>query len=386
MPLTPRERVLTALNHEEPDRVPILLGTSNATTLQMEPYRRLKARLGIQAEDRYLYDWLELGSARLDEETLARLGSDGRGVWDRFPQAVYTRNIDRPPGSPYIDDWGVGVVEISPGVWFPGIHPLAEAQKADELERYPWPDMQDPERVAGVRQQAQRLRQENNYAVVGVPWLLFPLERAIALQGMEAFLSNLALNPDFAQALLQKTAALCKTLMGRFLGAAGGYLDIIKIGDDLGTQNSLLISPKMYRQILKPVHADYIAFIKERTSAKVFFHTDGDVFGLLDDFVEIGIDILNPIQTAAGRMADLGGLKQRYGKRLVFCGAIDTQRLLPYASPAEVREEVRRVIRLLGPGGGYLLSSVHTIMPEVPVDNILALVSAASEYGRYPLQ
>jgi uroporphyrinogen decarboxylase len=385
MPLTSRERVLTALNHEEPDRVPILLGTSNTTTLKMEPYRRLKARLGIQADDCYLYDWPELGSARLDEETLKRLGSDGRGVWDRFPQAVYTRNTDRPPGSPYIDDWGAGVVESSPGVWFPGIHPLAGAQTAAELERYPWPDMEDPERVNRVRQQAQRLRQENTYAVIGAPWLLFPLERAFALQGMEVFLSNLAINPDFAQALLQKTAALCKTLMGRFLEAAGEYLDIIKIGDDLGTQNSLLISPRMYRQILKPVHADYIAFIKERTSAKVFFHTDGDVFGLLDDFVEIGVDILNPLQTAAGRMADLGGLKQRYGKRLVFCGAIDTQRLLPYASPAEVRAEVMRVIRLLGPGGGYLLSSVHTIMPEVPVDNILALVSAAGERGRYPL-
>jgi len=142
-----------------------------------------------------------------------------------------------------------------------------------------------------------------------------------------------------------------------------------------------MISPRMYRRILKPIHADYIAFIKERTKAKVFFHTDGDVFDLIDDFVEIGIDILNPIQTAAGKMADLAGLKQRYGKNLVLCGAVDTQRVLPYGTPETVRQEVRRVLEILAPGGGYMLASVHTIMDEVPPENILAMVDAAAEFG-----
>ena len=128
---------------------------------------------------------------------------------------------------------------------------------------------------------------------------------------------------------------LCKTLMGHFLDALGDNLDIIKIGDDLGTQEKLMISPRMYRKILKPIHAEFIAFIKERTKAKVFFHTDGDVFDLIDDFIEMGIDILNPIQTSAGKMSNLEGLKENFGK-MVLCGAVDTQHILPHGTPAEV--------------------------------------------------
>jgi uroporphyrinogen decarboxylase len=141
----------------------------------------------------------------------------------------------------------------------------------------------------------------------------------------------------------------------------------------------------MYRQILKPIDADYIGSIRERTSAKIFFHTDGDVFPLIDDLVEIGVDILNPIQTSAGKMSDLIALKERWGDRLSFCGAIDTHRILPSGSPEEVRAEVRRVIDMLGPGGGYLVSSVHTVMDDVPAENILAMTDEVKEHGRYPL-
>ena len=174
--------------------------------------------------------------------------------------------------------------------------------------------------------------------------------------------------------------------MGHFLNELGDYVDIIKIGDDLGMQTGLLISPRMYRQVLKPIHADYIAFIKERTKAKVFFHTDGDVSDLVEDFIEIGVDILNPIQTSAGKMADLETLKKSYGGRICFCGAIDTYRILPYGTPEQVRQEVRRVIKILGPGGGYLLAAVHTILDEVPAENILAMVDAVEEFGYYPLK
>lgn len=146
-----------------------------------------------------------------------------------------------------------------------------------------------------------------------------------------------------------------------------------------------MISPEMYRKILKPLHADFIQFIKARTKAKVFFHTDGDVFPLIHDFIEIGVDILNPIQTSAGRMSDLEGLKRRYGKNIVFCGGIDTHRILPHGTPEQVREEVRRVIQILGPGGGYMVASVHTVMDDVPPENVLAMVDAVEEFGHYPL-
>jgi uroporphyrinogen decarboxylase len=385
MTMTSRERVLTALRHEEPDRVPIVLGISNATGIKMKPYRELKAKLGIDTEDRYLYDWPELGTAAVDEATLRRLGGDVRGVLDREPEDVRERNRRRNPHSPCIDSWGSGQREIAPGHWFPGVHPLADATTIEQLEAYPWPDMDDPTRVAHARREAEALAADGEYAIMATPWLLFPLERAFAMQGMDRFLLNLAARPAFAEALLWTIERLCKQLMVRFLEQVGEHIDIIKIGDDLGTQTSLLMSPATYRSILKPVHADLIASIREHTDAKVFFHTDGDVVPLIEDFIEIGVDVLNPIQTSAGTMADLHALKSQYGRRIAFCGAIDTHHVLPHGTPEEVAQEVQRVIDILAPGGGYLASSVHTIMDDVPAENILAMVDAVRSYGRYPI-
>ncbi|MCP5093458.1 MAG: hypothetical protein GY949_21315 [Gammaproteobacteria bacterium] len=384
MPMTSRERVLATINHEQPDRVPLVIGVSNATGIKMKPYRGIKDITGVHAPDNYLYDWPELGTAEIDEETMRRLRSDVRGVLDLEPETVRKRNRERPPHSDCIDSWGSGQVEVKPGDWFPGVHPLSKARTVEELESYPgWPDMSDPTRIAHVRQTAKRLADDDQFAIMATPWLLFPFERAHAMQGLETFLLNMALDPDFARALLEKNAAYCQQLMGRFLEALGDNVDIIKIGDDLGTEQSLLISPDMYRAILKPIHADFISFIKARTKAKVFFHSDGDVAPLIEDFIEIGVDILNPIQTSAGSMSDLSALKKRFGRNIVFCGGIDTRRILPFGSVEEVREEVRRVMQILGPGGGCMIAAVHTVMDDVPPENVLAMADAVEEFGYY---
>ena len=387
MPLTSRERVLTAIHHEQPDRVPLVIGVSNATGVKMTPYKGIKDIIGVQAPDNYIYDWPELGTAEIDEETMCRLHSDVRGVLDLEPEKIRKRNRERDPHSDYIDSWGSGQTEISPGDWFPSVHPLPEARTAEDLDAYQgWPDMDDPTRIAHVRDNARRLAEENQFAILATPWLLFPFERAYAMQGMDTFLLNMARDPDFARALLEKIAVYCKQLMGRFLEELGDNVDIIKIGDDLGTQESLMISPKMYREILKPVHADFISFIKARTKAKIFFHSDGDVAPLIEDFIEMGVDILNPIQTSAGSMSDLPSLKKRFGSNIVFCGGIDTHRVLPFGTTEEVRQEVRRVIQILGPGGGCMIGAVHTVMNDVPPENVLAMVDAVEEFGHYPLQ
>ncbi len=387
MPMTSRERVLATLNYEQPDRVPLVIGVSNATGIKMQPYKGIKDIIGVQAPDNYIYDWPELGTAEIDEATMRRLHSDVRGVLDLEPEKVRERNRRRDPHSDYIDSWGSGQTEVTPGDWFPGIHPIADARTADDLERYQgWPDMTDPTRIAHVGETARRLAAENQYAIMATPWLLFPFERAHAMQGMEPFLLNMAMDADFARALLEKIAAYCKQLMGRFLQELGDNVDIIKIGDDLGTQKSLMISPKMYRAILKPVHADFISFIKARTKAKIFFHSDGDVAPLIEDFIDIGVDILNPIQTSAGSMSDLASLKKRFGHNIVFCGGIDSHRVLPFGSVEEVRQEVRRVMQILGPGGGCMIGAVHTVMNDVPPENVLAMVDAVEEFGHYPLR
>jgi len=378
--MTPKDRIKAVLNYKEPDRVPVILGVSNATGIKMKTYQKIKQNLGIKGEDKYLYDWPELGTASPSEEVLEKLNCDVRGVWDRFPEAVYEKNRIRAPHTDYIDDWGSGAQEISEGEWFPGIHPLSNATTINEIEKYQgWPDMNDPSRVAHVRKAASAITDQAKYAVMATPWLMFPFERAFAMQGMDKFLLNMALHPEFTTALLQKHLMLCKILMGNFLRELGDSVDIIKIGDDLGTQQSLLISPKMYREILKPVHAEFIQFIKENTNAKILFHTDGDVFDLIDDFIEIGVDILNPIQTSAGKMSDLGLLKNKFGDRIIFCGGIDTQNILPLGTPDDVKKEVKRVSEILGEGGGYILSSVHTIMNDVPPENVLAMVRAVED-------
>jgi uroporphyrinogen decarboxylase len=385
MSMTPRERVLATINHREPDRVPIVLGVSNATGIKMGTYRRIKELAGITAEDRYIYDWPEVGTAYPDEETLVRLHSDVRGVLDLEPLATLERNRNREPHSDYINSWGSGAKEITPGEWFPMVEPLKAATTIKEIEDYPWPDMHDPTRVAHVREQAAALAEQNQYAIMATPWLLFPLERAFAMQGMDTFLMNMAMRPDFAEALLWRIEELCKDLMLHFLEELGDNVDILKIGDDLGTQESLLMSPAMYRKMLKPMHADYIAFIKAHTNAKVMFHTDGDVFPLIDDFVEMGADILNPIQTSAGKMANLDELKERHGKDIIFCGGMDTSDILPNGSPEDVRQETKRIIENLGQGGGLMIGAVHTVMDDVPAENVLAMVDAVEEFGHYPL-
>ncbi len=387
MTMTPRERVLTAINHEEPDRVPIVIGVSNATGIKMKPYQGIKKMFGISAPDNHIYEWPELGTAEIDEATMQRLHSDVRGIRDIHPLETLKRNKEREPHSPFIDSWGSGQLELAPGEWFPGVHPLSEATTIEDIEAYPgWPDTSDRTRVGHVKETARRLAGQNEYAIMATPWLLFPFERALVMQGMDVFLLNIALYPEFARALLHKITEVCKSLMGPFLEELGDNVDIIKIGDDLGTQDRLMISPKMYREILKPLHSDFIQFIKERTKAKIFFHTDGDVFELIDDFIEIGVDILNPIQTSAGKMSDLEGLKKRYGKNIVLCGGIDTHRVLPLGTPETVREEVRRVMKILGPGGGFMVAAVHTIMNDVPPENVVAMVDAVEEFGNYPIR
>jgi uroporphyrinogen decarboxylase len=386
MPMTSRERVNAVLNHEIPDRVPVIIGVSNATGIKITPYRGIKKLLRIESTDQYIYGWPELGTASLDERIMQRLHCDVRGILDRFPLEIYERNQQRPSHSPFIDDWGGGQVEVEPEVWYPGIHPIPNATTIKELEEFSWPDMDDPYRVSHVRDQARRIREENQYAIMATPWLMFPFERAFEMQGMDKFLLNLAEEPEFAEALLIKINHLCMRLMGHFLDECGDLIDIIKIGDDLGTQDNLMISPRMYRKFLKPLHADMISFIKQKTKAKIFFHSDGDVFDLIEDFIEIGVDVLNPIQTSAGKMSNLLELKNRYNKRIVFCGAIDTQRILPFGKPDQVKQEIRRVINILGVGGGYMVAPVHTVMNEVPPENILAMVDAVEEYGYYPLK
>jgi uroporphyrinogen decarboxylase len=374
--LTSRERVLCALNHEEPDRVPIFFGTSGATTMLAPAYDRLKAHLGFEGETRVF--WRALQYVLMDEEVLAWSGSDGRPLLPGPAPASLARDISE---HAYVDGWGC-LWERRPGVMYYEVvdSPIYTAD-IDDLDTYPWPDLAHPTRFVGLREQAKAI-QEAGYAVVLLSGISL-FEQAYLLRGMENWLLDLAANPEFALALMRKITDLQKASVIKLLEACGDCIDVLTTGDDLGTQTATLISPKMYRQMIKPFQAELLSEIKARTQAKIFYHSDGNIYSLIGDLIEIGVDLLNPVQVSAGDMGDTARLKREFGDRLAFCGAIDTGWALPHGTPEDVRAEVRRRIRDLAPKGGYILAAVHCIQPDVPVENVIAMLDEARA-AKYP--
>ena len=377
--LTSRERVLCALNHEEPDRVPIFFGASSSTSMLAPAYENLKAYLGIARPPRLLSKTFQY--AQLDEEVMVLCGSDARLISPWPAPSSLRKELS---ATMLIDDWGA-TWERKPGVLYYECMdvPLREADIAD-LERYPWPDLAHPARFLGLAEEARALRENTPYAVVALGYLTV-FEQMQFLRGFDRWLSDLAANPEFAHALLRKVTDVMVAGLARYLDEVGTYIDLITFADDLGTQRAPLISPRMYRQMIKPYQAEIIAAIKARSKAKVFFHSCGNVYPLIGDLIDIGVDILNPIQVSAGEMGDTARLKREFGASLTFCGAIDTHEVLPHGSTAEVRAEVRRRIDDLAPGGGYILAAVHCIQPDVPPENVLAMFDEAQKAGRYPL-
>lgn len=376
--MTSRERVLCALHHQEPDRVPIFFGTSGVTTLNTAAYDRLKAHLGIRTETRSF--WRALQYATLEEETMARFHSDGRPLLPGPAPSTLSRDLapDR-----FVDAWGI-TWQCQPGNHYFDIalHPLQDATVAD-LDRYAWPDLANPARFAGLREKARAIR-EAGLAVVALTGIS-PFEFSYMLRGMDLWFLDLGGDPEFVHALMRKLTDLMRSAVERLLAEAGDLIDVVITGDDLGSQKAPMVSTAMYRQLVKPYHAELFSSIKARSPAKIFYHSDGNVYPLLNDLIEVGIDILNPVQVSAQDMGDTARLKREFGKRLAFCGAIDTQSVLPHGSPEEVRREVRRRIQDLAPGGGYILAPAHCVQPDVPPENLCAMFEEAVVAGRYPL-
>ncbi len=376
--MTSRERVLCALSHKEPDRVPIFLGTSGVTTLNTAAYDRLKEHLGLQTETRSF--WRALQYAVLDEDVMARFHSDGRPLLPG--PAPSTLNRDLGPDR-FVDAWGIAW-QRQPGNHYYDIteHPLRDAT-VDDVARYHWPELADPSRFAGLRARARAIR-EAGYAVVALSGIS-PFEFSYMLRGMDRWFLDLACDHEFVHALLGRLTDLMRSAVEQLLAEAGEFIDVLITGDDLGSQNAPLVSTAMYRQLIKPYHAELFRTIRSRSQTKIFYHSDGNIRPLLGDLIEIGIDVLNPVQVSAQDMRDTAGLKREFGDRLAFCGAIDSQWVLPHGSPDDVRQEVRRRIKDLAPGGGYILASVHCIQPDVPPENVCALFDEAVIAGRYPL-
>lgn len=380
--LSPRERVATALNHREPDRVPLDLGTGGSSSPVPEAYARLAAHFAISAPARPVTHMLRLSA--VDEAILQALDIDTRPVYMRLARRGMRpcRELDH-----FYDDWGVKWREVDTGLSvFREIaeSPLASATISD-LDDYPWwPDPLDPDRYVGTRDDAERLFNETDYAVIGCPGFNGVWERAWYLCGFERMLSSLVADPAFVHAVLRRVTAIGIAVMGRFLDLTGPYIQMIKMGDDLGAQHGPLMSPKTYRTVVKPYHKALFDFIHQRTKARIFLHTCGSVYRLLPDLIEAGVEVLNPVQVSAADM-DTRRLKAEFGDRLSFMGAIDTQRVLPFGTPDDVKREVDRRIADLAPGGGFILAPVHNVQADVSPENLVTMYRHARQVGTYPI-
>lgn len=380
--MTPRERVLAALNHEEPDRVPLDLAQAQGDGITIAAYRNLRRYLGLP--DVPVQVKAKVGqTARPDEDVLRRFRIDFRYVGLGAPDGWQDVQIGE---NSYRDEWGV-VRTMPPGGYYYDLTgpPLAEDATLSAIESHPWPDPYNPGRFRGLRERARRIREETDYAVVIDLNCSFFL-RCCELRGWENFFMDMVVDPVFAGALMDRMLDTRLAMAGRALEEAGEFVDVVMVtSDDVGMIDRTIVSPALYRSMVKPRQKRTFDFFRERTGAKLFYHTDGAIYQLLPDFVELGVDILNPIQVSALGMDDTHQLKLEYGDKLSFWGGIDTHHVLPYGTVEDVQEEVRRRIRDLAPGGGYVVCSVHNIQPDVPPQNVVAMFDAAYELGSYPI-
>ena len=384
--MTPRERVQTALYHQEPDRIPIDLGGSVVTSIGLEAYASLRQRLGLPRREIRTMETVQQ-IAFVDEDAMDALGADIVPVFANPPSGgapIFTD--DGNGGDSFVDDFGATLARPRDcGYYDWRTFPLSEPS-IDAMHRMPWPNPADPALYRGLRERVKALRGSTDRALFGMaPGGHDLFNQLFRVRGMEEGMVDLVANLEFAEAFFDRLTATIITAQELFLAEVGDLIDVHFAADDLAGQSGPLVSPATWRKLIKPRQARIMAAIKARTRAPVFYHSCGAIREFLPDLVEIGVDIVNPVQVAAAGM-DTRELKRLFGNRLSFWGGgVDTQKVLPYGTMAEVRAEVERRVADLAPGGGFVFNPVHNIQPGVPAENIAEAYAVARCMGTYPL-
>ena len=414
--MTSRERILATIRHEEPDRVPIDIGGTGVTGLNLIAYGNLKRHLGLtEGAARIFHTWIQV--AELEKAIADRLHVDTVTL-PRYKMCLGIPNAEFQPWT-FVDGTQFQVpVDFNPGKnqfgdyeWFehgeklaeaPGegthgfslrYHPLKDATTTKEIDD--WFDSYEGNFNARIKVTdeelewavtfAKNLRETTDKAIVA-DYFATILENAQGIIGWDTIYMHMLAEPQLAKHFFERLTHEVTTGIKKYLNAVGEYIDIFMVADDIGHQRGPMMKLDVYREFVLPGHKAVFEAIHNHSNAAVFFHTDGAVQTLLPELIDAGMDCFNTVQTDA---ADMDGmeLKKKFGNDVTFWGGgVDTHRIMPFAAPEQVREDVRRRIEIFAPGGGYVFSSIHNILGDVPPVNILAAVDAVVEFGNYPLE
>jgi uroporphyrinogen decarboxylase len=379
--MTPRERVLTALAHEEPDTVPLALG-GGPYGLVDDLYLRLVKHLNVGEPVPSFRTGHSI--SYMDDRLLERLGTDLRYCWPGLlPNSPVTRGQD---DDTFYDSYGQVWKRALP-YYYAGEGILKDATSIDDIERrVRWPDLSDPRWTHGMAERAQMLREHTDYFVVmRMVASHGPFQTACDLRGTEAFLMDMAASPAFAHALLEKITTAIESLLKLAMQAGGKYFDMVELpGDDYAGNMNLLISPNMFRKFIRPCLERLVKVVKEHNpNTKVMLHSDGAITKLIPDIISLGVDVIHPLEPLAA--TSISAIKEQYGKQVSFLGGIDISHAMP-GTREDVIAETKLRIAQLAPCGGYILAPSNHLQADIPVENVVALFETAREFGRYPIQ
>jgi len=380
--LTSRERVLRTINHQEPDRVPWNL------SLTEDIYHRLRQYLGLPPDlDKPVGVWTEVSLA---PDLIDAMQLDFYYVGLKPPSGWKT--VEAPDGLRY-DEWGIGRAKIirDDGSYYYEMEkcPLANAT-LEQIEEYPWPDPYDPGRVEGLREKVLDIRRNTDKAIMA-KFSNSIWEQSWWLYGMQAWMIDLIDKPHIVSAIMKKVTGVAVGMMEAGMEVVGDLVDIVRLsGEDLGTQIAPMISPKLFNTMVKPHFSQLWDCARQKLqeknpAGKLMLHSCGNVRPFIPTWIEMGLDILDPIQPRARGM-EPEDLKRDFGDRLAFHGGLDIQSTLPFGTPEEVAAEVRRYIRALAPGGGYIIAPAHNVQSDVPPANLVAIRDTIQEFGNYPIE
>ena len=373
--MTHRERVLAALNHQETDRPPIDFGGTLATSIVPYAYDRLKKHLGEEHET--VMGWHRQQLVLPHESILKRFDVDTRPLKLGDYVGGKARQLS---AHTMIDNWGTTWNKEATGHYMAVAGGFFETEADSGLiESYDWLDPDNPGFYQGLKERAEALHNNTNYAVI-LDMGIGIVTRAQFVRGFMDFLMDMTNTPEFAVALLNRLGDIWVKIARNALKQVGHLVDVVFWGDDYGMQQAPMFRPRQFSDYVKPVNQRMVATVKEHTDAKILQHSCGCVYPMIEEMIEMGIDALNPIQVLAKNMQPKK-LKAEFGDRLTFWGAIDTQDVLPFKTPAEVRENVRQVINTLGVNGGYVLATTHNLQDDVPPENIAAMFDACLSFN-----